>query len=84
MWGMNCREVADASRAGRPKLKILFITDYAENAVIGNGLLEHDMHVITKPFGIETIVSKVREMIDEGDRSGQKNSSRSATGQSDP
>ena len=77
---MNCREVADASRAGRPKLKILFITDYAENAVIGNGLLEHDMHVITKPFGIETIVSKVCEMIDEGDKLG----SRSATGQSDP
>jgi DNA-binding LytR/AlgR family response regulator len=76
MWGMNCRQVADASRAGRPKLKILLITDYAENAVIGNGLLEHDMHVITKPFGIETIVSKVRKMIDEVDKLG----SRSATG----
>ena len=36
---MNGRQVADASRAGRPKLKILFITDYAGNAVIGNGLL---------------------------------------------
>lgn len=78
--GMNGRQVADAGRVGRPKLKILFITGYAENAVIGNGLLEHDMHVITKPFGIETIVSKVREMIDEGDKLG----SRSATGQSDP
>ncbi|PSO10162.1 MULTISPECIES: PAS domain-containing sensor histidine kinase [unclassified Sphingobium] len=78
--GMNGRQVADAGRVGRPKLKILFITGYAENAVIGNGLLEHDMHVITKPFGIETIVSKVREMIDEGDKLG----SRSATGHSDP
>jgi len=73
---MNCRQVADASRAGRPKLKILFITDYAGNAVIGNGLLEHDMHVITKPFGIEAIVSKVLKMIDEVDKLG----SRSATG----
>ncbi len=70
--GMNGRQVADAGRVGRPKLKILFITGYAENAVIGNGLLEHDMHVITKPFGIEDIVGKVREMIDEGDRYGQK------------
>ncbi|WP_445190603.1 PAS domain S-box protein [Sphingobium sp. HWE2-09] len=78
--GMNGRQVADAGRVGRPKLKILFITGYAENAIIGNGLLEHDMHVITKPFGIEAIVSKVREMIDEGDKLG----SRSATGQSDP
>ena len=78
--GMNGRQVADAGRVGRPKLKILFITGYAENAVIGNGLLEHDMHVITKPFGIEAIASKVREMIDEGDKLGR----RSATGQSDP
>ncbi|PBN41431.1 hybrid sensor histidine kinase/response regulator [Sphingobium sp. D43FB] len=78
--GMNGRQVADAGRVGRPKLKILFITGYAENAIIGNGLLEHDMHVITKPFGIEAIVSKVSEMIDEGDKLG----SRSATGQSDP
>ncbi|AOF94807.1 sensory box protein (plasmid) [Sphingobium sp. RAC03] len=78
--GMNGRQVADAGRVGRPKLKILFITGYAENAIIGNGLLEHDMHVITKPFGIEAIVSKVREMIDEGYKLG----SRSATGQSDP
>lgn len=78
--GMNGRQVADAGRVGRPKLKILFITGYAENAIIGNGLLEHDMHVITKPFGIEAIVSKVREMIDEGDKLGN----RSATGQSDP
>ncbi len=66
--GMNGRQVADAGRVCRPKLKILFITGYAENAVIGNGLLEHDMRIITKPFGIEAIANKVREMIDEGDK----------------
>lgn len=67
--GMNGRQVADAGRVHRPHLKILFITGYAENAVVGNGLLGQDMHVITKPFGIEAIASKVREMIDEADKS---------------
>lgn len=65
--GMNGRQVADAGRVHRPKLKILFITGYAENAVIGNGLLGQDMRIITKPFGLETIATKVRDMIDESD-----------------
>jgi CheY-like chemotaxis protein len=38
------------------------------NTVIGNGLLEHAMHVITKPFGIQAIANMVCEMIDEGVR----------------
>lgn len=66
--GMNGRQVADAGRVHRPRLKILFITGYAENAVVGNGLLGQDMHVITKPFGIEAIANKIRDLIDERDK----------------
>jgi CheY-like chemotaxis protein len=62
--GMNGRQVADAARVARPNLKVLFITGYAENAVIGNGHLEHGMQVITKPFVMEALANKVREMID--------------------
>lgn len=72
--GMNGRQVADAGRVHRPKLKILFITGYAENAVVGNGLLGQDMRVITKPFGIEAIATRVREMIDENDQANLHNS----------
>jgi CheY-like chemotaxis protein len=35
--GLNGRQMADAARANRPDLKVLFITGYAENAAIGNG-----------------------------------------------
>ena len=38
--GMNGRQVADAARVIRPGLKVLFITGYAENAVVGNGHLD--------------------------------------------
>ena len=41
--GMNGRQMADAARAKRPELKVLFITGYAENAVVGNGQLEPGM-----------------------------------------
>jgi PAS domain S-box-containing protein len=62
--GMNGRQLADAGRVLRPDLKVLFITGYAENAVIGHGHLEAGMQVITKPFAVEALGEKVRQMID--------------------
>jgi CheY-like chemotaxis protein len=62
--GMNGRQVADAGRALRPNLKVLFITGYAENAVIGHGRLEPGMQVITKPFAIDALANRVRDSID--------------------
>ena len=62
--GMNGRQVADAGRALRAALKVLFITGYAENAVVGHGHLEPGMQVITKPFAIEALGNKIREMLD--------------------
>jgi PAS domain S-box-containing protein len=62
--GLNGRQVADAGRAVRPQLKVLFITGYAENAVIGNGRLEPGMQLLTKPFALEALGGKIREMIE--------------------
>jgi len=64
--GMNGRQVADAARVLRPGLKVLFITGYAENAVLGNGQLEPGMEVVTKPFDMSVLADKVRELIDRG------------------
>lgn len=62
--GLNGRQIADAARRTRPDLKVLFITGYAENAVIGNGHLDPGMQVMTKPFEIAAFSQKVRDMID--------------------
>ncbi|MFC0205460.1 PAS domain-containing hybrid sensor histidine kinase/response regulator [Novosphingobium soli] len=62
--GMNGRQMADAARQSRPGLKVLFITGYAENSVIGNGHLEPGMQVLTKPFVIETLAARVRDMME--------------------
>ncbi len=61
--GMNGRQVADAARVTRPGLKVLFITGYAENAVLGQGQLDPGMHVLSKPFALEALASRVRELI---------------------
>lgn len=55
---------ADAARISRPDIKVLFITGYAENPAVGNGLLDACMEVITKPFNVVARGSKVREMLD--------------------
>jgi CheY-like chemotaxis protein len=62
--GMNGRQLADAARVTRPGLKVLFVTGYAENAAVGNGLLDAGMHVLAKPFAMSEFGSKVREMIE--------------------
>ncbi|MGQ7378986.1 response regulator, partial [Streptococcus suis] len=46
---INGRQLADAVLEERAGLKVLFITGYAENAVIGNGPLAPNMGLVTKP-----------------------------------
>ncbi|UZK70952.1 PAS domain S-box protein [Sphingomonas sp. S1-29] len=63
--GLNGRQLADAAREHRPDLKILFMTGYAENATIANGFLDPGMEMITKPFAIEALVTRIRDMIED-------------------
>jgi len=60
---MNGRQMADAARVRRPGLKVLFITGYAENALLDNGQLGPDMSVLTKPFSIDTMAARVQELV---------------------
>ena len=62
--GMNGRQVADAGRQVRPGLRVLFVTGYAENAVLSHGHLDPGMHVLTKPFEIDTLARRVKEIIE--------------------
>ena len=61
--GMNGRQLADAARERRPGLKVLFITGYAENAVLSHGHLDPGMHVLTKPFAMDALAGRIKELI---------------------
>ena len=54
---------ANPDRTARPGLKVLFITGYAENASAGNGRLGPGMQVITKPFAMEALASRIKDML---------------------
>ena len=75
--GMNGRQMADAARVSRPDLKVLFITGYAENSVLGNGHLAAGMTVLTKPFSIEAMTARLRSMI-EAERASRRGRSTAA------
>ncbi|PVM90146.1 hybrid sensor histidine kinase/response regulator [Caulobacter endophyticus] len=61
--GLNGRQVADAARAMRPELKVMFITGYAENAVLNHGHIQPGMEVLTKPFAVSDLAGRVDRML---------------------
>jgi CheY-like chemotaxis protein len=61
--GINGRQVADAGRVLRPGLKVLFITGFAENALLGHGHLDPGMQVMTKPFAMEALARRIKQII---------------------
>jgi PAS domain S-box-containing protein len=64
--GLNGRQLADQARERRPDLKVLFITGYAENATLANGFLDPGMEMITKPFAVDALATKIKAMIRGG------------------
>ncbi|PZR02304.1 MAG: hybrid sensor histidine kinase/response regulator, partial [Archangium gephyra] len=61
--GMNGRQLADRARVLLPGLKVVFITGYAESAVITGQQLGTDMALITKPFAMDTLASRVTALL---------------------
>lgn len=61
--GMNGRQLAEVARETHPDLKVLFITGYAQNAAVRGGFLDHGMDMMTKPFAIDALATKIRQML---------------------
>ncbi|WP_410824844.1 ATP-binding protein [Methylobacterium oryzisoli] len=65
--GLNGRQLADHARAKRPDLRVLFMTGYAEGAATPSGFLDPGMTLITKPFAVDALMSRIRTIIDGDD-----------------
>ncbi len=65
MPDMGGRQLADEALKMRPDLKILFTTGYARNAVVHNEVLDHGMNLLSKPFTLDQLGKKVREVISQ-------------------
>jgi PAS domain S-box-containing protein len=62
--GMNGRQLAEVARQSRPSLPVLFITGYAAGAARRSEFLGSGMDMISKPFAVDALALKVREMFE--------------------
>ncbi len=62
--GMNGRQLASAARRLNGRLKVLFTTGYARNAIVHEGRLDPGVQLITKPFTYAALSGKIRDMLD--------------------
>ncbi len=63
MPGISGRELWDQVRAMRP-LRVLFMSGYTDDAVVRHGILEGNVPFLTKPFTRQSLLSKVRDVLD--------------------
>jgi len=63
MPGMNGRELADEAMRRRPGLHVLYTTGYTRNAIVHRGTLDPGVHLITKPYTLDTLARKVAELL---------------------
>jgi CheY-like chemotaxis protein len=63
MPGMSGRELADALLNLHPELKVIYMSGYTDNSIVHHGILEKGIHYIQKPFTIERLARKIREVL---------------------
>jgi CheY-like chemotaxis protein len=61
--GTNGRQLAEMMRERRPELKVLFITGYASKAAVRSEFLGEGMDMLAKPFTIDALAHKVKDML---------------------
>jgi PAS domain S-box-containing protein len=62
--GMTGAQVAAQARGAKPELKVLFTTGYARNAIVHHGRLDQGVQLITKPFSMSDLATRVRDVLD--------------------
>ena len=64
MPGLSGRQLADQLARGRPDTKVLYTSGYTNDAVVRHGVLESGIAYLQKPFTLDGLARKVREVLD--------------------
>jgi len=64
MPGMSGRTLAENARVLLPDLKVIYTTGYTANAVVHNGVVDHGVDLLSKPFRYDQLARKIRAVLD--------------------
>jgi len=62
---MNGKELYLLARVVNPDLKVIFMSGYTDNAISRHGVIEEGINFIQKPFSLETLTNKVKEVLQD-------------------
>jgi DNA-binding NtrC family response regulator len=65
MPGMNGKQLFDKISASYPGMRVLFMSGYTDNVIAHHGVIEPGVHFIQKPFSVQSLAAKVREVLDQ-------------------
>ena len=65
--GMSGPQLVERLRTTWPDLRVVFMSGYADDAVVRHGLLEREVAFIQKPFVPDALLRKLRETLDASD-----------------
>ncbi len=63
MPGISGRELAERVKLIRPKINVLYMSGYTDQAVVHHGILDMDAVLLQKPFTMATLSTKLREIL---------------------
>ena len=64
MPGRSGLELADVLCSRDPGLKVLFQSGYTGEAMLRHGIVKPEMALLKKPFALDALAKKVREVLD--------------------
>jgi two-component SAPR family response regulator len=63
MPGKTGRKLAEEALVSFPALKVLYTTGFTKNAVVHNGVLDHGVNFLAKPFTMDQLARKIRDVL---------------------